>query len=149
MKVLYSVEEIQLWRNQISNLKIGFVPTMGALHKGHLELVNECKAKTDICVVSIFVNPTQFNKKRDYQNYPRNINKDLSILRKLNIDYLFLSPLFPSKKNKRCLGIYRFLKLKNLTKKKMICLGGINSNNLKIINRLRCYGIASISFFKN
>ena len=44
MKVLYSVEEIQLWRNQISNLKIGFVPTMGALHKGHLELVSACKA---------------------------------------------------------------------------------------------------------
>ena len=48
MKVLYSVEEIQLWRNKVSNLKIGFVPTMGALHKGHLELVNECKAKSQL-----------------------------------------------------------------------------------------------------
>lgn len=75
--------------------------------------------------------------------------KEIRLKEQQNIDYLFLSPLFPSKKNKRCLGIYRFLKLKNLTKKKMICLGGINSNNLKIINRLRCYGIASISFFKN
>ena len=66
MKVLYSVEEIQLWRNQISNLKIGFVPTMGALHKGHLELVSACKAKSDISVVSIFVNPTQFNDPVSY-----------------------------------------------------------------------------------
>ncbi|GIR58713.1 MAG: hypothetical protein CM15mP65_12940 [Crocinitomicaceae bacterium] len=70
MKVLYSVEEIQLWRNQISNLKIGFVPTMGALHKGHLELVNACKAKSDISVVSIFVNPTQFNDQNDLKNTP-------------------------------------------------------------------------------
>ena len=90
MKVLYSVEEIQLWRNQISNLKIGFVPTMGALHKGHLELVNECKAKTDICVVSIFVNPTQFNDQNDLKIYPFSLENDLKLLQKENVDVVFI-----------------------------------------------------------
>lgn len=90
MKVLYSVEEIQLWRNQISNLKIGFVPTMGALHEGHLELVNECKAKTDISVVSIFVNPTQFNDQNDLKKYPSSLENDLRLLQKANVDVVFI-----------------------------------------------------------
>ena len=90
MKVLYSVEEIQLWRNQISNLKIGFVPTMGALHEGHLELVKECKAKTDISVVSIFVNPTQFNDQDDLKKYPSSLENDLRLLQKANVDVVFI-----------------------------------------------------------
>ena len=90
MKVLYSVEEIQLWRNQISNLKIGFVPTMGALHEGHLELVNECKAKTDISVVSIFVNPTQFNDQNDLKKYPSSLENDLKLLQTANVDVVFI-----------------------------------------------------------
>lgn len=90
MKVLYSVEEIQLWRNQISNLKIGFVPTMGALHEGHLELVKECKAKTDISVVSIFVNPTQFNDQNDLKKYPTSLENDLRLLQKANVDVVFI-----------------------------------------------------------
>ena len=75
--------------------------------------------------------------------------KEIRLKEQQNIDFIFLSPLFTSKKNKKCLGIYKFLRLKNLTKKKMICLGGINSKNIKITNLLNCYGIASISFFKN
>ena len=90
MKVLYSVEEIQLWRNQISNLKIGFVPTMGALHEGHLELVKECKAKTDISVVSIFLNPTQFNDQNDLKKYPSSLENDLRLLQKANVDVVFI-----------------------------------------------------------
>ena len=90
MKVLYSVEEIQLWRNKVSNLKIGYVPTMGALHMGHLELVNECKAKSDICLVSIFVNPTQFNDQNDLKKYPSSLENDLNLLRKANVDVVFI-----------------------------------------------------------
>ena len=90
MKVLYSVEEIQLWRNKVSNLKIGYVPTMGALHMGHLELVNECKAKSDICLVSIFVNPTQFNDQDDLKKYPSSLENDLNLLRKANVDVVFI-----------------------------------------------------------
>tara|TARA_B100000886_G_scaffold262334_1_gene187068 strand:+ start:605 stop:1141 length:537 start_codon:yes stop_codon:yes gene_type:complete len=75
--------------------------------------------------------------------------KEIRLKEQQNIDFIFLSPLFTSKKNKKCLGIYKFLRLKNLTRKKMICLGGINSRNLKMTNLLSCYGVASISFFKS
>jgi thiamine-phosphate pyrophosphorylase len=65
------------------------------------------------------------------------------------VDYLFLSPLFLSKKNKRSLGIYRFINLSNKTKKKVVCLGGINKNNIKKTNLIKPYGIAAISFFQD
>ena len=71
------------------NKTIGFVPTMGALHPGHLELVRRCIAENDICVVSIFVNPTQFNDKNDLLNYPRNFDKDFQLLEKAGCHYIF------------------------------------------------------------
>ena len=70
--------------------KIGFVPTMGCLHKGHEALIKESKTKCKKTLVTIFVNPTQFNNKNDYKTYPRNLNKDLKILRKLKVDYVYL-----------------------------------------------------------
>ena len=72
------------------NENIGFIPTMGALHKGHISLIKLGKKKTKKIIVSIFINPSQFNDKKDYLKYPRNINKDISILKKLKVDYLFL-----------------------------------------------------------
>lgn len=66
-----------------------------------------------------------------------------------NVNYLFLSPLFASKKNKRGLGIYKFINLSKKTKKKIICLGGINKDNIKKINLIKPYGIAAISYFQN
>ena len=76
---------------QINNLnkainkekELGFVPTMGSLHKGHESLIKISKRQCKKTLVSIFVNPTQFNNKNDYKNYPRNIKKDLKILKKL------------------------------------------------------------------
>lgn len=71
---------------------IGFVPTMGALHKGHLSLVNTCKKNCDITVVSVFVNPTQFNDPEDLKRYPRTPEKDAALLKSAGCDIAF----FPS-----------------------------------------------------
>lgn len=78
------------WLNAIkSNKTIGFVPTMGALHEGHLELIRASKLTCDITVVSIFVNPTQFNNSEDFGNYPKTLNEDLEKLRQEKVDYVY------------------------------------------------------------
>ncbi len=68
---------------------IGLVPTMGALHEGHLSLVREARRMCDIVVVSVFVNPTQFGPSEDYEHYPRDLTKDTALLTDYNVDYIF------------------------------------------------------------
>lgn len=69
--------------------KVGFVPTMGALHAGHLKLVEECRQRSDITIVSIFVNPAQFNDKADLEKYPRDLTQDAAMLAELGVDYIY------------------------------------------------------------
>ncbi len=69
---------------------VGFVPTMGSLHKGHISLVKNCQKTCDKTLVSIFINPSQFNRKTDYKNYPRTLDKDIRILKKLKVDYVLV-----------------------------------------------------------
>lgn len=80
-------EQIREWRKQ--ELKIGFVPTMGALHEGHESLIKRAVKENDKVVVSVFVNPTQFGPNEDYDSYPRNIEKDLEVCRNAGADMIF------------------------------------------------------------
>ncbi len=72
---------------------IGLVPTMGALHEGHLSLVREARRMCDVVVVSVFVNPTQFGPGEDFERYPRDLTKDTAILTDYNVDYIFAPPV--------------------------------------------------------
>jgi len=70
--------------------KLGFVPTMGTLHKGHESLIKTSQKRCKKTLVTIFINPTQFNKKKDFSYYPRNLSNDLQILKKLKVDYVYI-----------------------------------------------------------
>ncbi|MBQ5471148.1 MAG: pantoate--beta-alanine ligase [Treponema sp.] len=94
MKIIKTVSEMKEIRKQNSDKKIGFVPTMGGLHNGHLSLVNKAKSENDITVVSVYLNPTQFNDKKDLETYPANFNDDCALLEKAGVDYLF-APTYP------------------------------------------------------
>ena len=88
MKIIKNIFELN---KAIKNYKnIGFVPTMGGIHKGHASLIKISQKKKGKTIVSIFVNPTQFNEKKDFKKYPRNIKRDISTLKKLKVSYLFL-----------------------------------------------------------
>ena len=91
MKVINKTSDLQAIIEQLKNdgKSIGLVPTMGALHKGHLSLVKNSISNNDITVVSIFVNPTQFNNPNDLASYPRTVEKDLELLQTVGCDIVF------------------------------------------------------------
>ena len=88
MKIILDSEELK--KELRNNHNLGFVPTMGGIHEGHKSLISRSKKECKKTIVSIFINPTQFNNKNDLKKYPRNVNKDLSILKKLKVDYIFV-----------------------------------------------------------
>ena len=96
------ISEIKKYK--LKKKKIGFVPTLGGLHKGHFELIKLAKKKTDIVVLSIFLNPLQFNSKNDFIKYPSNLNSDKRKINKKKVNILYLPSMkevFPSKRIKR------------------------------------------------
>lgn len=101
MKIFTTKKELQQFREELSlDKSIGFVPTMGALHEGHLSLLGKCNSENDISIVSIFINPTQFNDVSDFKNYPRDFEQDTLLLTKKNCDILFLpdhNEIYPDK----------------------------------------------------
>lgn len=86
MQVWKSLDGWRARRRALDGRSIGFVPTMGALHRGHAALVKRCRAENDIAAVSIFVNPSQFNDPRDLERYPRTLDRDLALLERLGVD---------------------------------------------------------------
>jgi len=88
MKIFKSKHKLQ---KEILNIKnISFVPTMGGLHAGHISLIKKAKKIKGKTLVSVFVNPKQFNDKKDYQRYPRNLKKNLILLKKLQVNIVYL-----------------------------------------------------------
>ena len=107
MKILLNNNDLN--EALVNEPKLGFVPTMGSLHKGHISLIKNSMKLCSKTIVSIYVNPTQFNNKKDFNTYPRNTKKDLSILKKLKVDFVYL----PRKKQ-----VYFKRRFKKITIKK-------------------------------
>jgi pantoate--beta-alanine ligase len=162
MEVLHQIQEIKsiLKPMKLKEKTIAFVPTMGALHKGHLELLKQAQKYGNIVVLSIFVNPTQFGANEDFDKYPRNLEQDIQILQTENIhvDYLFVPSIeemypfsekpelkFPFLSQKLC-GISRpthfdgvglvVLKLLNIVQPDYLIMGQKDFQQTVIIQRL-------------
>lgn len=96
--VITSIDEWQTTRKALSSRQIGFVPTMGNLHPGHVSLLQRSKQENEVSILSIFVNPTQFNDQSDFQHYPRTVDEDIKLAQEIGIEYVLLpseSKLYP------------------------------------------------------
>ena len=90
MKTFYTVNELKQELSKVARADVGFVPTMGALHAGHRSLVEKARRECKVVVVSVFVNPTQFNDKNDLRNYPRTPEEDAAMLEAAGADYVLM-----------------------------------------------------------
>ena len=89
MKIYYKIDDFLDARSKLNSKKIILVPTMGSIHEGHISLINKAKSYADIVIVTIFINPIQFNSSIDYDSYPRSIEEDKKTLEKNGVDILF------------------------------------------------------------
>ncbi|WP_022669856.1 pantoate--beta-alanine ligase [Hippea alviniae] len=114
MRIIYSADEMQQIANKYRELgkKIGFVPTMGYLHEGHLSLVRKAKEDNDVVFVSIFVNPLQFAPNEDLDKYPRDLRRDEELLKEEGVDFLF----YPAVEKMYPDGFQTYVEVEKLTK---------------------------------
>lgn len=106
MKLCKKIVELQneLFEVRKKGQSVGLVPTMGALHDGHISLVKRCIAENDVTIVSVFLNPTQFNDKKDLERYPQNLDADCELLEKCGADYVFaptVEEMYPVPDNRK------------------------------------------------
>ncbi|WP_408955459.1 pantoate--beta-alanine ligase [Natroniella sp. ANB-PHB2] len=90
MEVVKEISEVRGFINQSEEQAVGFVPTMGYLHQGHLALIEQAREENELVVLSIFVNPTQFGPDEDYEEYPRDLERDLELARNGGVDLVFM-----------------------------------------------------------
>ncbi len=114
MEIIYSVKDMQQIANRVkrSNTSIGFVPTMGYLHEGHLSLIKQAREDNDIAAVSIFVNPMQFSPNEDLNKYPRDFERDEMLCEQNGVDYLF----YPGRDTMYPDGFETYVSVDKLTK---------------------------------
>ena len=111
MKIISNKSKLIKFTHYEKNL--GLVPTMGTIHQGHISLIKKCISQCEKTIVSIFINKPQFNKKSDFQKYPRLLKKDISILKKFKVDYLYL----PNLKQIYPKGINKYIQISSFKKK--------------------------------
>ncbi len=131
MKILLNNNDLNEALYSVQNL--GFVPTMGSLHKGHISLIKKSLNDCNKTIVSIFINPKQFNNKNDYKNYPKNQKKDLLILKKLKVDLVFLP------KQKHIFNSKRIDKIKINKKDKIMCARYRKGHFEGVIDVMDCF----------
>ena len=106
MKLVHTIEDLQrnLAEARAKGEKIGLVPTMGALHEGHASLERRCAEENEVTVVSVFLNPTQFNDKKDLEKYPRTLDADCRLLESVGADIVFapsVEEMYPQPDNRK------------------------------------------------
>ena len=148
MEIIESLSEMTGWSRRVrdSQQTIGFVPTMGSLHAGHMSLVRESVSQCDKTVVSIFINPTQFGENEDLETYPQNLQEDQRLLESAGVDVLFL----PNRKSMYPEGYKTFVEVKEITdhlcgKSRPGFFRGVTTIVLKLFNIVRPH----TSFFGN
>lgn len=144
MKCFNTPSDWRLFKKTLKNESVGFVPTMGNLHEGHLSLIRESQKKHQKTLVSIFVNPTQFNCENDFRLYPRTVTEDIALLEQAQVDFCLIpdvAHIYPDNKN------YRIEETENNALMEGLKRPGHISGMLTVVMKLLQIADADTAFF--